>query len=205
MMWKPNCGLDEIAHGARRQAERGLVERTDHLPLLEEAKVAAVGRAARVLRVLLRQRGEVLAGLDVLQHLLRPWRLPAPWSRRRRSARNADQDVARAHAFGLLELVGVLVVEVGELLGLDRHLRRDLSVDQLLDGDVLLRVGAQLVECHVARRERLLERRPRSGTGLNLVDARTRLPRRSHRAFRALVSCTSSLKPTTWSSTSRKT
>src|SRR6186997_1448506 len=42
-------GFDEIAHLARCERERHLVERTDHLPLLEEAKVTALRRAARIL------------------------------------------------------------------------------------------------------------------------------------------------------------
>ena len=42
-------GLDEIADRARRELERHVVERTDHLALLEEAEVAAVLRAARIL------------------------------------------------------------------------------------------------------------------------------------------------------------
>src|SRR6185295_1121541 len=42
-------GFDEIAHRAWRQAARGVVEGPDHLPLLKEAEIAAVGCAARIL------------------------------------------------------------------------------------------------------------------------------------------------------------
>src|SRR5262245_34625314 len=62
--------FDEIADGARGQAERRVVERTDHLSLLKESEVAAVGGASRILRVLLRQCREVLARLCVLEDLL---------------------------------------------------------------------------------------------------------------------------------------
>src|SRR5215204_1107621 len=42
-------GFDEIAHLAWRELERHVVERADHLTLLEESQVPAVLRAARIL------------------------------------------------------------------------------------------------------------------------------------------------------------
>src|SRR4029450_12790782 len=42
-------GFDELAHLARRQLEGHVIEGTDHLPLLKEAKVTTVRRAARIL------------------------------------------------------------------------------------------------------------------------------------------------------------
>src|SRR5688572_1242510 len=63
--------FDEVARRPRFQAEGGVVERSDHLALGEETKIAAVDSTARVLRVLTSKRREVLARLDILQNLLR--------------------------------------------------------------------------------------------------------------------------------------
>src|SRR5688572_7490048 len=49
----PELRLDQVAGRARLHAERRIVERTDHLALFEEAEVATVDGAARVLRVFL--------------------------------------------------------------------------------------------------------------------------------------------------------
>ena len=43
-------GLDQIARRAGRELERHVVERADHLTLLEESEIAAIGGAARILR-----------------------------------------------------------------------------------------------------------------------------------------------------------
>src|SRR5690348_14837394 len=43
--------LDNVAHLARLEREGGVVERTDHLTLLEVPQVAALGCAAGILRI----------------------------------------------------------------------------------------------------------------------------------------------------------
>ena len=110
-------GLDQIARRARGQAERGVVEGTDHLSLLEESEVAAVRSAAGIGRVLFGKRGEVFAGLHVLEDLL-GLRARLGLGRRIGALRHANQNVAGANAFALFELVGVLRVEVVDLLRL---------------------------------------------------------------------------------------
>ena len=51
--------FDQAARGARLEAERRVVERTNQLTLLKESEVASILRAT-VLRVLLGERGEIL-------------------------------------------------------------------------------------------------------------------------------------------------
>ena len=124
--------------------------------------------------MLLGERREVLAGFHVLENVggLRP-RLRL--GRRIGALGHGDQDVARAHAFGLLELVGVLRVEVGHLLRLDRRLGRDLVLDQLLHADVLADVRAHLIERRLARGEHLLEGLFRRELSLDLLHPRVNL------------------------------
>ena len=110
-------GLDQIARRARGQGERGVVEGTDHLSLLEESEVASIRSAAGIGRVFFGKRGEVLARLHVLEDLL-GLRARLRLGRRIGAFRHADQNVAGANAFALFELIGVLGVEVVDLRGL---------------------------------------------------------------------------------------
>src|SRR5689334_5785390 len=66
----PERRFDHVAHVARLEAEGGLFERRDHFAALEVVQIAAA-LGAGVLRILLRERGEVLAGLDALEDVLR--------------------------------------------------------------------------------------------------------------------------------------
>src|SRR3954462_13823881 len=61
---KAEVGFDQVADGTGLEAEGHFVELRHHLPLLEEAEVAAVRRTARILGVGLGQCREVLARLD---------------------------------------------------------------------------------------------------------------------------------------------
>src|SRR5687768_9396169 len=90
--------FDDVAHRARREAEGHVVERTNHLPLLEETEVTAIDGAARILGVLLGKRGEVLARLHILEHLI-GFRLRLRLGGGIRLLGERDEDVARAHTF----------------------------------------------------------------------------------------------------------
>src|SRR5688500_16713321 len=59
--------LDQFAGLARGKGEGSLLEGANHLPALEVAEIAAGRGAAGILRVLFRERGEVGAGLRLLQ------------------------------------------------------------------------------------------------------------------------------------------
>ncbi len=142
-------GLDQLADRARRQGEGGVVERADHLPLLEEAEVAAIGGAARILGVFLGEGCEVLARLDVLQHLF------GLRARLRLGGgvgvlREGNQDVAGADALRLLELIGILRVEVVHLRRGDGDLGGHFILNHLRDGHVLAGVAAHLLEGQLA-------------------------------------------------------
>ena len=95
--------------------------------------------------MLFRKRGEVLAGLDLLQHfgglgarLLLGCFIGV--------LRKADEDVAGADPFGLLKLRGVLLVEVVDLLRRDGHLWRDFRLQHGADEDVVQRIAAELFD-----------------------------------------------------------
>src|SRR5688572_9386645 len=94
--------LDDVADRAGGQGEGHVIEGTDHLPLLEESEVTAVDGAARILGVLLGKRGEVLARLHILEHLI-GFRLRLRLGGGIRLFGERDEDVARTHALILFE------------------------------------------------------------------------------------------------------
>ena len=65
---KAVLGLDQPAHLPGLERERDVAEGRHHLRPGEEAQVAAVRRAAGILRELLCQGGEIAPGLDLRQH-----------------------------------------------------------------------------------------------------------------------------------------
>ena len=69
-------------------------------------------RGAAVLRVLLRERREVLARLGALEHRVDLAARLSSWSASSALRVDQDEDVAGAHHLRLLESVGVLVVEL---------------------------------------------------------------------------------------------
>ena len=72
--------------------------------------------------------------------------------------RDADEDVGRVNGFRLLELVGVLLVEVVDFLVADVDARLDVGLDQLHRQQLLADVVLQPVGRHLALRERGGER-----------------------------------------------
>src|SRR3989338_4970772 len=93
--------LDEFARLTGGKREGGLLARSHHLAALEVSEVAALRRAPRILRVLLGEGCEVLAGLDFLEDSCGPLtglRLGGGVS----PFGHADQDVAGVDALGLL-------------------------------------------------------------------------------------------------------
>src|SRR3954466_4761250 len=150
-------GLDDVADRARFETERRVVEGPDHLSLLKEAEVTAVGGAARILGVLLGERREVLAGLRVLENRL--GFCPRLRFRGRVSILGrGDQDVARVHLLRLLELLRVLGVESLDVFGLDGDLRCNRLVHELRHCHLLPLIRLDLIEGEVLLGERLLER-----------------------------------------------
>src|SRR4051794_21058153 len=150
-------GLDDVADGARFETERCVVEGPYHLSLLKEAKVTAVGGAARILGVLFSERREVLAGLHVLENRL--GFCPRLRFRGRVSVLGrGDQDVARVHLLGLLELLWILGVESLDVFGLDGNLRRDRLVHEFRHRHLLPLIRLDLIDGEVLLGECLLER-----------------------------------------------
>src|SRR5260221_7185260 len=89
----PELGGDDAADLSGLQLERDLVEFRNHLAFREGAQIAAL-RGAAVLRVLLRELGEVGAGLRLLQDRV-DLRARLLFRRRVRLRVDADVDVAR--------------------------------------------------------------------------------------------------------------
>ena len=151
----PELGRDDVADLARLEREGGLSNAGTIWPAREEVEVAAL-RGAAVRGILLRELGEVLAPLGPLQDRVDA-RLGLLLGRGVRLLVDADQDVAGAERFALLELVGILVVELLRLGVRGARGRRDLGVHHLVDAQVVAGVGAQPLERHVPFAERLLE------------------------------------------------
>ena len=128
----------------------------DHLPLREEAEVAAVGGAARVLECSLASAAKSLPALALFRTAW-PWRAPLALAAASASAGDRDQDVAGAHLFRAGTGREVLLVERFDLLGLDRHLRPDLGLEHPVDHQVLAGIRSQLLEGHLLAGQRLRE------------------------------------------------
>src|SRR3970282_770504 len=120
------AGFNELAHLARGERKGRLLEWADHLAALEVVEVAASWRAARVLRVLLRELREVLAGLHLLQNLRR-FGARLFLCRSVGVFRNADQNVTGTDALALLK--GVARVELIALFGREGSPRGHFRVD----------------------------------------------------------------------------
>jgi len=158
----------QIRDLAHRHCEDRMVKRRHRHALLHPAQLAALVLAARVVGVLLRQLGKVLAVslLQLIQHALR-LRLGRGHRCRRSALRNLDQDVAHLHFFRNLVLVLVRVVVLLNLrVG---HLRRAARNLRILERDVLnrprlgnrLRIAARiLLEIRLQLRVRGIDRLP---------------------------------------------
>ena len=128
-----------------------------HLTFLEEAEVAAVRRAARILRLLTRQLREVGAAAQLSGDLLRL----GPRLELLRSTgalRHGDQNVACVQALALLEFVCVLFVERFDVGVHHGDLGGHFGVDHFGDLEAHPRLIAQLIDRNSLARERLLKR-----------------------------------------------
>src|SRR3954454_10721604 len=149
--------LHDIAHRAGLELERGFLERRCHLTLREEPEVAAVGRAALILRLRAGNCGEVGTTAHLLQR-----RGGLGFRRRllfrRRALRHANQDMARVHALALLEPFEVLLVEGRHVGVLDRYLGAHFGVDHFLHFEVGARLRAEMIDGQPLRGDGLRER-----------------------------------------------
>src|SRR4051812_19216244 len=149
--------LDDRTDAASFQLERRILELRVHLSLREEAEVAAVRGAGLILRLRSGDLREVGAALDLLQRRLRP-ALRFGLLRRRRVLRNGKEDVARVHAFALLEAVEILLVESTHVRILHGDLGIDFGVDHFCDFEAGARLRAQVFRRQALRGDALRER-----------------------------------------------
>src|SRR5262245_1335865 len=119
--------LDDVAHRAGRELERGVLEDRRHPAVREEAEVPTVRRRAGIVRVRARERGEVLAGLDAREQV--GGLLPCRFARVGGGVgRELDEDVTGPDLLGLREaLVLVQLVVLRDLAVRRLDLGRELG------------------------------------------------------------------------------
>jgi hypothetical protein len=140
---------DDLAELAGRERERRLFERLLHLALGDVTEVAAAWGGAGVLRLLVRQGGEIATGLELVEQcsgtLLRRRAVGSAGA-----LRDANQDVADTDLCRMSELFFVAVVEALHLLRSDFQVLPGSAFEQAVDGHGLLRVAAQILLGHAA-------------------------------------------------------
>ncbi|EXI68777.1 MAG: hypothetical protein AW07_04334 [Candidatus Accumulibacter sp. SK-11] len=120
-------GLHEIGQLVLAQAEDSILERLDHRPARDDAKIAASGCRARILRMLPREIREALGRFP--QFIEKLFGSRPGLGLFGIAARHQDQDVTRTPFFALLVAIPVTVVPGLQIGILDRSL-----ADQCIEG-----------------------------------------------------------------------
>ena len=143
-------GLDDLADGIGLESESGLLEGRDHLALSEETEIAALllGGAGGIGGG---QSGEIGPGENLLAEALE-LRLGGGLLLRRRLLVDLDQDMAGTDTRLLGETIGVLRVEIGDILLLDDDVLREL-LQHLVDRKGVEHLLADGLLGHAGHRE----------------------------------------------------